>query len=570
MGFFFVSVLILTAQATVWDGVTKPQMTSKEGNLEINTFDDVTLKLEGRGNAGLISLWDLKANSQQRVVGTCEVGQAISAINLDGSVECRDTVSPSAIIDIRTVVDELKARECGLSAWSEWSACSANCEGSQTQTRTIMTEAKNSLPCSEYLLEKERSCGGDCDDFCGNHERWFNINSGLTYARVASYAGSNEIYVRRPVDKIEYGGRGHGRSFHVVKREDLTPDNAKIDPVAWGWGSWRTGDYMCGTQGDIEVLGYRGNLSLTPDVSLPVIDNEGAQWEQQREWVPERMAGTRFIVPAKRGIAQHFQILALEKSVVTVIYGNDTAATLLLAPYESTSWNDHRTQKNYHFESTGRILMTAVNGEEYTTVGAETVGWVDFIPVVPAAKTLYGISSFSLVSAITVYQTEFHLVCSRDIVLQTPILDSASNNDLYVVVPNGKILYAGGTCNLTVTEGRDELIGVVSVGDGDGTESTMWMPFSLMRKQFTLVTDARHMAFTCVSESNGQGEIRVTTLAGRQLSISMYFENGMAKVYSVDRSLLLFGTHMNSTHPCSLVIDDHFQKEMSVFGSGGP
>ena len=58
-------------------------------------------------------------------------------------------------------------------AWSEYGACDAACEGKRTRTRTIRTEAVNSVPCNEFRLNESIPCGPVCkEDFCGDNEKW--------------------------------------------------------------------------------------------------------------------------------------------------------------------------------------------------------------------------------------------------------------------------------------------------------------------------------------------------------------------------------------------------------------
>lgn len=68
---------------------------------------------------------------------------------------------------------------------------------------------------------------------------------------------------------------------HLPIAGDVTAVNAV---TTLGLEGFRTGDYLCGSEGGIEVSG-----------------KEGAD---QRTWVPTRLQGTHFLVPAVRGNPQ--------------------------------------------------------------------------------------------------------------------------------------------------------------------------------------------------------------------------------------------------------------------------
>jgi len=571
-----------------WDGVTKPQISSENGNLIANISTDFVLIMRDRDKPGNVSFWDFLNSVQDKVTGECSQGKAISKIYKDGNVECSGT-DLSTLDEIRSSIEELKAIEpCELSDWSEWSECDNLCEGTQTQTRQIIRNASEGIPCSRFDLTRQQSCGGKCDDFCGNNERWFYLNSGLSFAQVSSYTDSNRVVVRRPYDLSIYGGRGHGR---LVDIPTVPGNQVTIFPVGWGWGSWRMGDYMCGQNGSIEVLGWRGNLSLTPDVD---IDPDNLEQHNNavvgfREWVPERLAGKKFAIPVPRyGRTVHLQIFALEKSTVTIIEGNETTGVLLLSPYETSSWgttsswgNPYRDRliKNFNIESTGRILITYCAQVVTISVGQQTNGLFDYMPIIPAAKTIYGIPSMGFVTAIGEHQPTLNIVCNPDpdnnIDFYTDTLDLDSNEDLHQIkigVPN----YKGPPCKISVPEGSDAWIGAISAGDSDGMEATMWMPASLMRKTFILAAAGKHLALTCIRRPNDTDDTEggIATFRLRKnydvdkITINLEFENGMAKGYIDDSEMLNVGTYITTSHPCSVVMDDPISRELTVFGIG--
>jgi hypothetical protein len=93
--------------------------------------------------------------------------------------------------------------DCGVSAWSEWSACDKTCGGgSQSQTRTITQQAANGGAACPTTLSQTRACGTDpCPVDCVVSE-W---GSWLTCSKACG--GGEQSQTRTVVTPAAYGGK---------------------------------------------------------------------------------------------------------------------------------------------------------------------------------------------------------------------------------------------------------------------------------------------------------------------------------------------------------------------------
>eukprot|EP00041_Stephanoeca_diplocostata_P019993 m.438279 g.438279 ORF g.438279 m.438279 type:complete len:551 (+) comp21443_c0_seq2:76-1728(+) len=492
----------------------------------------------------LETLEELRNNKQDRVTGSC-VSSAINVINSDGTVGCLDDeLIPSIMHQVTTNAESLP-RVCLLSAWSAWSSNCSLCGGNQTRTRRVVREANNSVPCSEYVTEQVRMCPV-CPpppppveeppyDPCNGNERFYNLNGGTDQVRVASYVAQSVVY-HRHANNDGQGGRGFGFRYGA-----FTAGQVQVRPGVSIQGGIRNGDYVCGTRGGVEVTGIRGAL--------------------EKDWTPSRLNGTKFTFPVARESPIALVVLALEPATVGLYYGLVEANALYLEAGEMyTFTNINRNGANIQVNSTGAILMSYV-GQAGTPLGIPgNIGAVDYTSVAPAANEVYGIPSTGY---ITSYQTRpitqrVDFRCSGN---QTAF--RTMNIMQYKTTPLSTSFARGPSCRGVAR--NNGLVAGASIGDGGGTDLVMWLPRAALRTQFLISTQVRYIALACAG--TGSAVLQRSYGSTARQTIPITGNSFIGKAYSTNGAFLSAGSYVNTTVPCTMVVDAARDgDEILVFG----
>lgn len=74
-------------------------------------------------------------------------------------------------------------KNCEYTPWSEWSECSATCDGVQVKTRDVLQEGDpNGVPCLDSEKSLTQNCSIDCNSICtyGNWSSWSECDENCT------------------------------------------------------------------------------------------------------------------------------------------------------------------------------------------------------------------------------------------------------------------------------------------------------------------------------------------------------------------------------------------------------
>eukprot|EP00041_Stephanoeca_diplocostata_P020333 m.453164 g.453164 ORF g.453164 m.453164 type:complete len:268 (+) comp21547_c0_seq17:1109-1912(+) len=209
-------------------------------------------------------------------------------------------------------------------------------------------------------------------------------------------------------------------------------------------GGIRSGDYICGTSGAVEVGGRTG--------------------VNERNWIPSRLNGTEFVMPATREAPQAIVVLALEGATISLYYGLAEADALYLQEGEMfTFTNINRNGANIRINSTGAILMTYI-GQAGIPLGVPgDIGVADHINIAPAANVIYGIPSSGYVTAFrdTAGSSRVDFQCSN-----SQNISRTMGIAQYAGSPFNTANYAGVACR--AVGAASYKIGATSIGDSDG------------------------------------------------------------------------------------------------------
>jgi len=141
--------------------------------------------------------------------------------------------------------------DCHMSRFSEWSACTKECEGGvQSRTRSIITVPKNGGEFCDVLSETQACNTGSCDRDC-RLERWTALTPCTQACSVGNDEGEQEKFrhITRPT-------RGHGKCPKAKSRMRFRVQKCNQHPCY--------GDEICIADMDI-VLAIDGSGSVKED-----------------------------------------------------------------------------------------------------------------------------------------------------------------------------------------------------------------------------------------------------------------------------------------------------------------
>eukprot|EP00930_Biecheleria_cincta_P037322 TRINITY_DN255_c0_g1_i18.p1 TRINITY_DN255_c0_g1~~TRINITY_DN255_c0_g1_i18.p1 ORF type:complete len:542 (+),score=47.93 TRINITY_DN255_c0_g1_i18:1886-3511(+) len=293
------------------------------------------------------------------------------------------------------------------------------------------------------------------------------------------------------------------------------------------WSSSSTNTFV-GYNGTVTNIGTQAIGTIVRD-SAPfyiVGDNGGTL----TEWQSTAMAGTVFVHSPYRNGPQMYRMYALEAATVSVYKNGVLEATQNVAAYSYETITGAYTSYVMSFNSTGSILLAS-----WCTDSA------DYNPIPPASQTIYG--SCSTLSAVYAYDYGETVSVTQSCSDGTTATLSAGSR---ATISTFGSQYTGKACKWTAPAGK--LIGGATVGDGDGGDSTTFLPLTLFQQVTPLPKTLEYLflisdqAATC------------STASGTTYSLTGSATNGVYKYYT--SSNIAAGTVLSCDAPITALGDD--------------
>jgi len=160
---------------------------------------------------------------EHRNIGTPAANNGIACGDVNRTVDCNMQKCSS---------------NCDVSAWSEWSGCSATCGvATRTRTRSITTEASVDGTCDDSLTEPMDCTNGACGTDC-TYSSWGNFST------CSADCGTGQK--ERTRTHVSTGLDNTVGCNDLQEYVECNTDNCAVDCVLHNWTAWVSCDQPCG------------------------------------------------------------------------------------------------------------------------------------------------------------------------------------------------------------------------------------------------------------------------------------------------------------------------------------
>jgi hypothetical protein len=372
-------------------------------------------------------------------------------------------------------------------------------------------------------------------------ECWFNLNSGNETVYVASYVPQTIMF-----------GRGGSTIAGTTVAFQTAGQTMVLVAADLGVSALRAGDWLCGATGGISVVGEGGGF--------------------ERDWVPERLAGTAFLLPVYRFTPQSLFVRAMAApATVTLLFGTVVQQSIFVPAGQSRMFDAFdRLGSTVTVTSTTPIIGSmasscegpnaSLSNDPLAAGALPSYGCYDYYPIAPASATAYGIPSQNALFA-TLGGAAVTIACGGaggHAASGTPAVGA-------FLTLNGTrpTFYNGFPCRAHVAASGG-LLGVTSFADGDGGDATMWLAPDLMRTTFVIPMHWRYFAIVCT----GPGVATVAPANGSAAaSVAIAGTPGLGAFYHSFGSGSNAGCAITTSAPCFVVANAAIDgDEVTIFG----
>eukprot|EP00041_Stephanoeca_diplocostata_P031521 m.983651 g.983651 ORF g.983651 m.983651 type:complete len:420 (-) comp23974_c0_seq5:3279-4538(-) len=300
------------------------------------------------------------------------------------------------------------------------------------------------------------------------------------------------------------------------------------------------GDYFCGTNGSIEVV---GDVAGSP-----------------RGFVRERGAGTQFLIPASRVNPQLVYVHAPSNSAQVSLFRDSRQATatevMYLGPGSTQTFFAAAASEVLRVASTADILISYVAGVSGSAVTGipRVAGTVDYVAV-PAADggAVYGSPFIRAFFAATI-RAPYRLQCYNGTRFSTSTGFVGVVAGTYSAIPSINTTAPAATgCVVNSLSGTVPIAAQTVRGSAPPLTAAMWTPAALLARHFVLPFAPQDITLVCSSVGNATLQQRRGATAG-QAVVDIDGADGVATASITDARFRRPGTWMETSVPCTVFV----------------